>query len=248
LHFDLIAPVVSSNTIETVPLDVAQKMKPRPPSTLMYYKNNCNTNNQLYQEAIMKDSFNNLLEDELNETVLWMEHPHQQEYLQRLIVKSVPSSNNDQDEYTQQSPSENNSVIDLKQTKQTKQHCNAVEEISSNSFVLLWVNSFLAPNFKIQDLSHSIRSGEILIQLLENLSGKTIDRCDTQVSASMTMLDNIVEAFKFMSCEGIVNSGYTIKGNYYHKFIVRISDVVILMHHFVCLQMYFVVMKKRLLK
>ncbi|KAI9475552.1 MAG: hypothetical protein EXX96DRAFT_609496 [Benjaminiella poitrasii] len=62
---DLCVPVVSSNTVNTVPLDVAQKMKPRPPSTLMYgTANKAKEATKLYRETIKNDVVNTTLEEE----------------------------------------------------------------------------------------------------------------------------------------------------------------------------------------
>ena len=60
-----------------------------------------------------------------------------------------------------------------------------------------------------------LRTGDILIELLENLSGKDVRRPPNTANspANMQMLDNIVAAFKFMGREGVeVDGRYTIKG------------------------------------
>ncbi|KAI7898963.1 uncharacterized protein BX663DRAFT_522670 [Cokeromyces recurvatus] len=62
---DLCVPVVSSSTVNTVSLEVAQKMKPRPPSALMYNSvNKAKEANKLYRETIKNDVVNNTLEEE----------------------------------------------------------------------------------------------------------------------------------------------------------------------------------------
>ncbi|KAI9250163.1 hypothetical protein BDA99DRAFT_523017 [Phascolomyces articulosus] len=66
---------------------------------------------------------------------------------------------------------------------------------------------------KVANLN-DFRSGELLIELLENLSGKDVRRPPptNNASANMQILDNIVAAFKFMGREGVeVDGRYTIK-------------------------------------
>lgn len=84
---------MSSNTSSTIALDIAQLMKPRPPSILMYNKNEYNKRNQRYRESIMRDVLNCTLEEELDETLLWMEHPyHEGHSFEKLIIHSCRSS------------------------------------------------------------------------------------------------------------------------------------------------------------
>lgn len=238
-----LVPVVSSNTINTVPLDVAQKMKPRPPSILMYSNKDKKALN--YRQAVKNDVLSNTLEEELDETLLWMEHPNNQdeEPFQKLIIRSYPSlaerkqdeANNIQDFQTTKRKQSYFLATPTKAEEESEQHqryhpkqnddyhqnpykkslsstCISSSSSGNNSTILYWVNCCLAP-IEIHDLSSAFRSGEILIQLLETLSGQSIARPKTQVSTSMNMLNNIVEAFKFMNQEGIINNGYTIKGN-----------------------------------
>ncbi|KAI8991665.1 hypothetical protein BDF20DRAFT_997490 [Mycotypha africana] len=108
---DLCVPVVSSNNIETVPLEIAQKMKPRPPSALMYNHPpiQCqktpslqqDKKNEIRQTLVLGHRQDNppqqqaIMDDELlDETLLWMEHPNGnglEEPLQKLIIRSYPS-------------------------------------------------------------------------------------------------------------------------------------------------------------
>ncbi|KAI8140116.1 hypothetical protein BJV82DRAFT_581407 [Fennellomyces sp. T-0311] len=77
-----------------------------------------------------------------------------------------------------------------------------------------WINQYLPPGKRAIDLSGAFRNGDSLILLLEALSNKTVRRPPAQKggSVSMAMLDNIVSAFKFMGREGVVVDGrYTIK-------------------------------------
>ncbi|ORY93998.1 hypothetical protein BCR43DRAFT_461404 [Syncephalastrum racemosum] len=76
---------------------------------------------------------------------------------------------------------------------------------------LEWANAYMAePIRRLDDL----RSGEVLILLLEGITGKTVRRAATNTpgSTSMQMLDNLVAAFRFMGREGVqVDGSYTIK-------------------------------------
>lgn len=79
-----------------------------------------------------------------------------------------------------------------------------------------WVNDRLPAGVApISDLVNGLKSGEVLIKLLEGLSGKDVRRPPQPEdgSPSMAMLDNIVAAFKFMGREEVVvNGDFTIKG------------------------------------
>ncbi|KAK4514094.1 uncharacterized protein ATC70_006102 [Mucor velutinosus] len=238
---DLCVPVVSSNTVNTVPLEIAQQMKPRPPSTLMCSNKDRKVLN--YRQAIKNDVVSNALEEELDETLLWMEHPSDQdeEPYQKLIIRSYPSPKEEegqQDEhvnfhYTKQREQSYFFATPTQAEKEvypryhSHQHTNeehphaydtnpsislsSSKHANTNDAILYWVNRTLAPTIEIYDLGSAFRSGQVLIQLLETLSGQSIALEKTQASASMNTLDSIVEAFEFMNREGIFNNGYTIK-------------------------------------
>ncbi|KAL9544085.1 hypothetical protein MBANPS3_007800 [Mucor bainieri] len=243
---DLCMPVVSSNTVDTVPLDIAQQMKPRPPSILMCSNKDRKMLN--YRQAIKNDVVSNRLDEELDETLLWMEHPSDQdkESFQKLIIRSYPSPTEEEKElgeehlnchYTKQreqsyffaTPTQ--AEEEVYQHYRPQQHSNdgyqhiydtSLSEFkspstcaSANNAILYWVNHILAPATEIHDLSAAFRSGQVLIQLLETISGQSIAlAAKNQASSSINMLDSIVEAFKFMNREGIINNGYTIKDVY----------------------------------
>ncbi|KAL0142780.1 hypothetical protein V8B55DRAFT_1471313 [Mucor lusitanicus] len=238
---DLCVPVVSSNTVDTVPLEIAQQMKPRPPSILMC--SNKDRKMLSYRQAIKNDVVvSNTLEEELDETLLWMEHPSDQdkEPFQKLIIRSYPSptaaaAEEDLDcHYTTQreqsyffaTPTQ--AEEEVYQRYRPQQHTDdgyyphayatspsesisSLPHASTNNAILYWVNHVLAPDTEIHDLGAAFRSGQALTRLLETISGQSIAPVKNQASSSMDMLDSIVEAFKFMNREGIITNGYTIK-------------------------------------
>ncbi|KAL7310112.1 hypothetical protein PS15m_010914 [Mucor circinelloides] len=231
---DLCVPVLSSNTVDTVSLEIAQKMKPRPPSILMCSNKDRKMLN--YRQTIKNDVVSNTLEEELDETLLWMEHPsdQDQEPFQKLIIRSYPSPAKEDEQqdchYIKQreqsyffaSPTqaeEEEEVYPRQQSSDGHQYAYETNSFSesptssthTNNAILYWVNHILAPTIEIHDLSSAFRSGRVLVQLLETLSGQSIAPVETQASPSMNMLDTIVEAFKFMNREGVINNGYTIK-------------------------------------
>ncbi|KAI7870450.1 hypothetical protein BDF14DRAFT_1994002 [Spinellus fusiger] len=75
-------------------------------------------------------------------------------------------------------------------------------EWQTSDFVA-WINQTLCQH-RLNDLME-LRTGEILIELLERLSGKEVERLPVTNtgSMSMNMLDRIVAAFKFMGREGV---------------------------------------------
>jgi hypothetical protein len=191
-------PVVSSSNQYTVPLDIAQQMKPRPPSVLMYKQNN--TDKKLYSLPPLVQT------EELDETLLWMEHPYTSENQpQSLVIKSYSSSFNGPEKVEagslcEQAVPQTSGYTDLLSTGQWY-----------DDRLLEWVNLHL--EYNIENLSQSFCSGEILLEILESVSGQVVNYTTKNPVKSMDMLDNIVVAFKFMSQLGIEENGYAIKGN-----------------------------------
>lgn len=91
-------------------------------------------------------------------------------------------------------------------------HLSANTSIWSTTDYIDWLQNNV--DRKVTSLS-DLRTGDILIELLENLSGKDVRRPPSTANspANMQMLDKIVAAFKFMGREGVeVDGRYTIKG------------------------------------
>jgi hypothetical protein len=175
------------------------------------YSNKCNANKQFYQEVM---EHCDMSEQELNETLLWMEHPIKQGLAsQKLMIRPYTNNQNTKDhpyncqqqQQQKKKKQESDPFLRNKETLVTNNN-NIAREL------LLWVNDWISPTCQVLDLSQSMRTGQVLLQLLEALSAKTIPRCQNQASKSMIMLDNIVEAFKFMNQEGFINNRCTIKG------------------------------------
>lgn len=94
-----IAPVISTNTDTTISLEVAQLMKPRPPSILMCSISEFNKRHQRYRDSVMRDVLNSNLEEELDETLLWIEHPHRRGTpFEALVIYPCLSINDSQNE------------------------------------------------------------------------------------------------------------------------------------------------------
>lgn len=79
-----------------------------------------------------------------------------------------------------------------------------------------WMQQNYLEEVKIGNVTE-LKSGELLLDLLESISGKQVRRPSAKSAdgplTSMQMLDNIVAAFKFMGREGVVVDGrYTVKG------------------------------------
>lgn len=73
-----------------------------------------------------------------------------------------------------------------------------------------WVNQHL--DRPIQRIGQ-LQTGDLLVELLESISGKSVRRPPPSGSASMQTLDTIVAAFRFMGREGIrIDGSFTIKG------------------------------------
>ncbi|KAI9485645.1 MAG: hypothetical protein EXX96DRAFT_476512 [Benjaminiella poitrasii] len=169
---DLNIPVLSSSVIPTVSLDVARRMRPRPPSALLYYQHpheqghesdtgsSCKTTNEYYYDDEYEASFHT-------------------------------STGSDD------SSSERSSLYNsFSSSYASLSSWNATEYIQ-------WVNT-ISRSGKISRLK-DLRQGDILIEILEELSGKKVKQLPPSSvgSVSMLMLDNMVAVFKFMSMENI---------------------------------------------
>ncbi|KAI9491726.1 hypothetical protein BDB00DRAFT_912561 [Zychaea mexicana] len=99
----------------------------------------------------------------------------------------------------------------LKRLTEESHISTSVQSIWSTSDYVDWVQQQV--DRKVANLN-DFRSGELLIELLEGLSGKDVRRPHptNNAPANMQILDNIVAAFKFMGREGVeVDGRYTIK-------------------------------------
>jgi hypothetical protein len=186
---DFKAPVMSSNHIATVSLDVARKMRPRPPSVIMY--------NQQHQTAVVQP--NVIMEEE--------ETAPLPDFLRNDTI------NEDEDLIDPQ----HRSLPPLDQQSVTSSISDHAPNHRAHEY-LDWVNSYMRQGRKVNDLTTAFRNGETLINLLEAISNKEVRRPPPQKggAVSVMMLDNIVAAFKFMGRDGVqVDGQYTIKGNEY---------------------------------
>ncbi|KAG1472815.1 hypothetical protein G6F56_001312 [Rhizopus delemar] len=216
---DFGAPVMSSNQIATVSLDVARRMRPRPPSVIMYQKPVKTANG----ETMMS-----MVEEQIEEQP--EDYDIQQAHESGITHHIIPEEEDHNPEIpiqNQQYPiEEEEDLIDpqhrsfpLSSSRQSTTSSLSDDEDDEHiqwdtTQYVRWVNSYLPPGKSVIDLTSAFRNGDTLILLLEAISQKTIQRTPTQKggSVSVMMLDNIVAAFKFMGREGVeVDGRYTIK-------------------------------------
>ncbi|KAI8640458.1 hypothetical protein BD408DRAFT_419749 [Parasitella parasitica] len=215
---DFTAPVLSSSMIPTVSLDVARRMRPRPPSVLLYRKDkNANLSPRSYeasygyQTPVSPDKGPEgelpslSKEDNLNQDSGFdsndQEEEEEEEEEDEEKTKDIALQNdyNDEDEDEGHLSSEEFPEYDQPSSWTSAEY-------------IQWVNS-ISSSIKINEL-HELRQGDVLIEILEQLSGTTVKQLppSTVGSVSMLMLDNIVAVFKFMSMEGIeIDNQFAIK-------------------------------------
>ncbi|KAF8926922.1 Dixin [Dissophora ornata] len=75
-----------------------------------------------------------------------------------------------------------------------------------------WINRNL-PNSvaPVNDITQSLRSGVVLVRLIEQLSGEQVEKRIPNATYTLQMLENLLTAFKFMDRVGISTDGYTVK-------------------------------------
>ncbi|GAN10492.1 conserved hypothetical protein [Mucor ambiguus] len=238
---DFRAPVMSSNHIATVSLDVARRMRPRPPSVIMY-------KNQKQLKINNDPKMSMLEEEEESNFVAVDQHPsaspvpqYRQTRESGITMYQQQGEGEEEDEEIPQLPShyptqqqqqmhrqmllndEEEDLIDPQHRSlplssslsvtSSISNSNSGDEWSSEQYIN-WINAYLPAGKKAIDLTSAFRNGDTLIQLLEAISQKEVRRPPVQKGGSMSvmMLDNIVAAFKFMGREGVeVDGRYTIK-------------------------------------
>lgn len=232
---DFTTPVLSSSVIPTVSLDVARRMRPRPPSVLLYRKENLKNNSSLspqsyeasyggYHTPISKKSSassnnsSNLNhtttttrdvlsvpimihseEDELTnqDSGFDSDHPH---------IKSNPNGLHETEPFDFDEEDEGN-------FEQDYEEYDDLSTWTSEEYIQ-WINT-VCKSVQINTLS-DLRQGDILVEVLEELSGKRIKPLPTSTVGSVNMLalDNVTAVFKFMGVQGIeIDDRFTIKGN-----------------------------------
>ncbi|GAA5816418.1 hypothetical protein MFLAVUS_009947 [Mucor flavus] len=225
---DFRAPVMSSNHIATVSLDVARRMRPRPPSVIMY------KNQKQLKMMNNNDTKMSMLEEEEENTFIPIEEHHmhtttpipQYRQTRESGITVHPSEDNEIPQVPNRYPVLNDEEEDLIDPQHRSLPLSSSHSITSSlsnhsgdeewSIIhyINWINSYLPAGKQVIDLTSAFRNGDTLIQLLEAISGKEVRRPPTQKGGSMSvmMLDNIVSAFKFMGREGVeVDGQYTIK-------------------------------------
>ncbi|KAL7322338.1 hypothetical protein PS15p_211967 [Mucor circinelloides] len=235
---DFTAPVLSSSMIPTVSLDVARRMRPRPPSVLLYRKdNNANLSPRSYEASYgyqtpISEKSSSIItadkeleggessvttkEERLNQDSGFDSNDQEEE--EDGEEEEEEEDDDDDDEDEQQGTTEQfNETYSLTYKDEDEGHLSS-EEYQEESLswtpaeYIQWVNT-ISNSIKIKEL-HELRQGDVLIEILEELSGKTVKQLppSTVGSVSMMMLDNIVAVFKFMSMEGIeIDNQFAIK-------------------------------------
>jgi hypothetical protein len=234
---DITAPVMSSNHVATVSLETARKMRPRPPSMILYKKNetrNDQTKSMLPPSSMAENgdalplpqgklSMRRKPSDQTRESGITVHH----NIMQQPGAEDIPAlpSQNGHQLWGNGGASHNSGAfsVDNDDEDLIDPHHNRIPAEAKSDFggawtaseYVTWINSHLPPGKQVIDLSNAFRNGDTLIQILQHISGKEVRRPQPQKggSVSMAMLDNIVAAFKFMGREGVVVDGrYTIKG------------------------------------
>ncbi|KAF7726974.1 polar growth protein [Apophysomyces ossiformis] len=225
-------PVMSSNHIATVPLDVARRMRPRPPSVIMYKNARSNKANEHTMAMLQEEEDHAMQYKQTREsgivypTFLAEEH-------------DVPEIPDKFMQYRQDSATvveDDEDLIDphgkLTKAKSVRSNDSGISgDAWTTTDYIHWINTYMPADKQINDLSSGFRNGESLIVFLEALSQKQIRRAPPSKdgSPSMVMLDNLVAAFKFMGKEGVAVDGqFTIKdvfGGNESKIIVMLEAI-----------------------
>lgn len=273
---------MSSSTIPTVSLDIARRMKPRPPSMILYkkehrrpktpslesiddeeyaesYSNGMMSVDDEPSELLTPESLDSASFDYANNTTTTtttttkdcsIETGHELQdsgfdstrvgghlspvvapphhHHQRPPIYFNGDCEDDDDDDDDDELYGDARTHGLSEEITDESYISAQEAMGSTADYIEWIQQHIKR--KISSLDE-MRSGEILIDLLENLSKKSVRRPPsmTNGSVNMQMLDNIVAAFKFMGREGVqVDGRYSIKGMSHHPHKYKNSFLLML--------------------
>ncbi|KAI8393722.1 uncharacterized protein BYT42DRAFT_552009 [Radiomyces spectabilis] len=214
---DYQAPVMSSNQIATVSLEVARRMRPRPPSMIMYkppkLKSSDAKMSMLQEEgkgSSISHSFNTCDEEED------LDHEMDQDHREASDIMEYSISCNDDEWDEFKNGRISSSVADEEETYATMM-ASSKHQLDDSEDYVNWINAFLPSKKQIKELRGAFQDGETLILLLEAVFNKDVRRPPVVEggSNSMMVLDILVAAFKFMGREGVAVDGhFTIKDIY----------------------------------
>ncbi|KAI7902689.1 uncharacterized protein BX663DRAFT_510139 [Cokeromyces recurvatus] len=239
---DFNIPVLSSSLVPTVSLDVARRMRPRPPSILLYndtttrnsdnsdlpssdtassymsvvehnYEQSFQASDKSYSNSIVKPS-NAAVSDMRTVSPDYRDKPNNQDsgFHDRNSTIEQAHLNRVINEQENNGEANLNGHIIKKQRQEEKSTLRTSFTSWTAAEYIQWVNTISNPN-KISQLK-DLKQGDILINLLEELSGKQLKQLPPSSTGtnSMLMLDNMVAVFKFMSMENIdTEDQFTIK-------------------------------------
>ncbi|KAF9907796.1 polar growth protein [Linnemannia zychae] len=140
-----------------------------------------------------------------------------------------PWRNEDDEGFSQHNKASNaQSLAPLPQSQQLKslrpdseldnshQHAEQPQENSNGRWTqeqyVSWMNRNLPSTVDpVSDMTGSLRSGVVLVRLIEQLSGEQVDKRIPNATYTLQMLENLLTAFKFMDRVGVSTEGYTVK-------------------------------------
>jgi hypothetical protein len=246
---DFNAPVLSSSKIPTVSLDVARRMRPRPPSVLLYRKDNhCNLSPRSYEASygggfpasvlqkhptseaagVLSNSAADTdpKEDQPNQDSGFDSNDQEDEEEEGADMTFNEDEHDLEDEGVEFDEDLKDETEDETEDEDLQDGTDSRNKASINSSIghdvsiswtsaeyIQWINTIT--DAKINELKE-LRHGDILIELLEELSGKRVHRLPPSAAGSVSMFksDNIVTIFKFMNTVGApIHDQCTIKGN-----------------------------------
>lgn len=203
---------MSSNPVATVSLEVARKMRPRPPSMLMYKTQRpISASADFRMDRVQEEGDDEYGDDDDD----YSDRVSGRSLHTRSAYSTVSSRGHRNDDMPP--------IPEMPRlpTTTTKKSLPSSDGSASHGHwgadeYIRWVNKHLPPERQVDDLSTAFRDGEVLIELLETISNKQVRRPPAPEgggATSMHILDTLVAAFKFMGREGVVIDGqYTIKG------------------------------------
>ncbi|KAF9168634.1 polar growth protein [Actinomortierella ambigua] len=296
------APVISSSNIPTIPLHVAQRMQPRPPSPSKRNRGMGPNGPPMHpQQAQHQQQYDQKFQQKQQMQMHQQQHQQQNGQMQLLDYDDQESEGEEylQNDYGQpkynhnqgsnghakndhgdESPVLQSKVLPGQQQQQQQQqrhsfvqnghgdddpwreeddegfghqpsqpknrpdseldsyrHGGPMQQSGNGRLTqeeyVAWINRNLPDSVDpVTDMIQSLRSGVVLVRLVESLSGEFVDKKIPNATYTLQMLENLLAAFKFMDRVGISTEGYTVKDVFN-----GIEDKIVLM--FECIRQRF---------
>lgn len=227
IALDTNAPVISSYAAKTVPIHVAQSMQPRPPSITQKVGRDLPSYVLRGESALSNrnsergNSLSTALPPPPNSALPAPPvslNPPRKGSLTKLSQENMFDDGEEPGDYQRRNYT--GSTPALRETNGSGGFRDSqfyddeigVQPLRNASETINWINYVLSTkNVTVSDLHDDLRTGTMLLMIVEEASGRRYHKRLETPSFTFQMIDNLVSVFKFMESLGIATQSYTVK-------------------------------------